>query len=281
MFIEALAIRFVYAIDAIMGLTRTTAATFRFLLSTLVALGFIASGSSVAEPVEVDLELVLAADISDSMDPREQQLQRAGYAAAFRDPEIIAAIGQGPLGRIAVTFVEWADLAQPRVTVPWRLIDGAEMAHAFAAELEASAIARMHRTSISGALSFSGHLLDHNGFAGTRRVIDVSGDGPNNQGESAVVARDVVLARGVVINGLPILINLDGPKDPFRTSFDKRKLDIYYEDCVIGGPGAFMVPIRSRDQLIDGIRHKLLLEIVGSPTRIILAAQQQRPRLPC
>ncbi len=238
-------------------------------------------GTGPVKAIEVDLELVIAADISDSMDVEEQRLQRSGYAAAFRDPDIIAAIQQGPLGRIAVTLIEWADLAQPRVTVPWMLIDGPAAGSALAAKLEASAFTSLRRTSISGALSFAGHLLDHNDYDSLRRVIDISGDGPNNQGEAVDVARDRIVAGNVVINGLPIMIDFEDPRNPFNGSFDKRQLDLYYEDCVIGGPGAFIVPIRSLDAMADSIRQKLMLEIAAGPGSVMLTSALSRPRVPC
>lgn len=231
--------------------------------------------------VEVDLELALAADISDSMDPDEQALQRRGYAAAFRDPGIINAIERGEHGRIAVTFVEWADLARPRVVVPWTLIDGPESAAAFADALERSRIGRMGRTSISGALSFAAHLIETNEFRGRRRVIDISGDGPNNQGAPVHGMRDSVVAQGIVINGLPIQIKPNNPRNPFEGGFDLSLLDIYYEDCVIGGPGAFMVPIKSLGALVAGIRFKLFLEIAGRPAGVQPVAWRSAPRIPC
>lgn len=251
------------------------------ILTRLLVFGLLSASSPAVAAAEVDLELVLAADISDSMDQDEQRLQRNGYAEAFRDTEIINAITAGPRGRIAVTFIEWGDLARPRVVVPWHVIDGSDAAKAFAEKLERSRIGRRGRTSISGALSFGAHLIENNDYRGDRRVIDVSGDGPNNQGRPVDAARDSVVARGIVINGLPILIKLNNPRDPFGSGFDKRVLDIYYRDCVIGGPGAFMVPIRSRAELAEGIRYKLLLEIAGRSPTLIPAAWPSSPRLSC
>lgn len=251
------------------------------VLRRLLVFGLLSASSPAVAAAEVDLELVLAADISDSMDQDEQRLQRSGYARAFRDAEIIDAITAGPRGRIAVTFVEWGDLAQARVVVPWHMIDGSGTAKAFAEKLERSRIGRMGRTSISGALSFGAHLIENNDYRGDRRVIDVSGDGPNNQGRPVDAARDAVVARGIVINGLPILIKLNDPRDPFGSGFDKRVLDIYYRDCVIGGPGAFMVPIRSRAELAEGIRYKLLLEIAGREPRPVPAAWPASRHLSC
>lgn len=231
-------------------------------------------------PLPVDLELVIAADASDSMDPDERWLQRAGFASAFRDPEIIRALSSGPLRRIAVTYVEWADIGQPQVIVPWMVIDNATSAHSFAQKLLAMRLVIMRKTSISGALLFSSHLIENNGIEGTRRVIDVSGDGPNNQGYPVMRARDDVIARGIVINGLPIQLKKNIPGNPFGPSFDMKKLDIYYEDCVIGGPGAFIVSVKSREELVSGIRRKLLLEIAGLQPRLINAGFGAKPRAP-
>lgn len=251
------------------------------LMLTILLVGWSWPAAGASNTLDVDLELVLAADISDSMDRDEQVLQRAGYAAAFRDLQIIEAIRRGAHGRIAVTFIEWADLARPRVVVPWQVVDGPASAEAFAEKLENSRIGRMGRTSISGALSFAAHLIEFNRINGVRRVIDVSGDGPNNQGGSVEAARDSVVAQGIVINGLPIQIKMNNPRDPFDGAFDKSQLHIYFEDCVIGGPGSFMVPIKDRSELVDGIRHKLYLEIAGQQPALVPAAWSSSPRLPC
>ena len=238
--------------------------------------------AAAAEAVPVDLELVLAADVSDSMDIKEQWLQRLGFAAAFRDAGIVKAITGGKLGRIAVTYIEWADVGQPKVVAPWALIDGRATAHAFAQALETTQLARMRKTSISGALLFASHLIENNGFSGRRRIIDISGDGPNNQGAPVLRARDEVVARGIVIHGLPIQLER---KDKgrslgamFGTPFDTTKLDIYYEDCVIGGPGSFILPVKSLEAMADGIRNKLFAEIAGVPVSVVLPAVWRRPR---
>ena len=204
----------------------------------------------------VDVELVLAVDISYSMDEDEQRLQRSGYTEAITSPEIIAAIRRGALGRIAVAYVEWAGSMEQRLVVDWTLIDGPETAAAFAAKIQAQPIRRAFRTSISGALTFSTPLFEGNGYDGHRQVIDVSGDGPNNQGIPVVEARDEALRRGIVINGLPILI-----KRPNFGTMDITELDTYYAECVIGGEGSFVVPIKSREQFGAAIRMKLIMEI--------------------
>ncbi len=219
-----------------------------------------------AEEVPVDLELILAVDISRSMDFDELQLQRQGYVAAIRHPEVVAAIAQGLHGRIAVSYVEWAGIDQQRTTVGWRIVDGATSAHAFAAELLAAPVERYRGTSIGNSLAYAAPRFDNNGYAGLRRVIDVSGDGPNNMGIPVEVAREPVIRSGVTINGLPIMI-----KEPGGFA-SIPNLDVYYEDCVIGGPGAFLIVVKSADQFAQAIRRKLILEIAGAAPRLLRAA---------
>jgi hypothetical protein len=209
----------------------------------------------------VDVELVLAVDISYSMDYDELALQREGYILAITSEQFIDALRRGPLGRIAVTYVEWAGAGEQQVVVPWQVIDGPASADTYAEKLKAAPIRRAYRTSISGALKFSADLFG-TGFKGIRRVIDVSGDGTNNQGDLIEPTRDDVLRKGITINGLPILL-----KTPYASMIDLPELDVYYEDCVIGGPGAFLVPVRERHQFVDAIRNKLVLEVAGLTPR--------------
>jgi hypothetical protein len=234
-------------------------------------------GKQAANSVEVDVELVMAVDISYSMDMDELALQREGYAQAIGSQEFLSALKQGMHGKIAVTLVEWAGVADQRVVVPWRLIDGPASAQAVSDEMTRAPVRRSFRTSISGALMFSATLFENNGYRGIRRVIDVSGDGTNNQGPIVTGVRDDVIAKGIVINGLPIML-----KEPQPNSIDIKDLDIYYEDCVIGGPGAFVVPIREREKFKEAIRTKLVLDIArhdGVP-RVIPAAAEA-PRISC
>src|SRR3954469_9157913 len=227
--------------------------------------------------IEVDVELVFAIDISYSMDYDELKLQREGYVEALTSQEFLSALKQGTNGKVAVTLVEWAGENDQRVVTPWRLIDGPASAQNVAAEMAAAPVRRAFRTSISGALLFSAPLFDGNGFRGIRRVIDVSGDGTNNQGPLVALTRDDVVARGIVINGLPIML-----KEPQPGSIDIKDLDIYYEDCVIGGPGAFVVPIREREKFKDAIRTKLVLDIAQyrGEARVI-PASAEAPRISC
>ncbi len=235
--------------------------------------------SQPQSPAQVDLELVLAVDISLSMDLEEQRLQRDGYVAAFRDPDIQRTIQSGGKGRIAVTYLEWAGPGSQTVVVPWMLVDSPAAAEAFATELERTQISRARMTSISAALEFSGKLLKENAFKGERQVIDVSGDGPNNSGKPVTPIRDALLADGVIINGLPILLH-EGATSGL---FDLSNLDAYYEQCVIGGQGAFVIPIRAKSEFGTAIRRKLMLEISGIALepRIVPAQSRRADGIDC
>lgn len=241
------------------------------MLRLLLVIGLLCLAPlGAAAQTTVDLQLVLAVDTSRSMDEDEQRLQRAGYVAALRDPQVIRAIGSGPLGRIAVTYVEWAGQGLQAVLVPWTLIDGAEAAARVADRLAAIPLQRMRRTSISDALTFSAAAFEESGFVAARRVIDISGDGPNNSGFLVTDARDAAVARGITINGLPIMLK-PGSMSGF---FDVRDLDLYYEDCVIGGFGAFIVTVQHPAEFAGAIRRKLILEIAGPPAASPLVPAQ-------
>jgi hypothetical protein len=228
-------------------------------------------------PADVDVELVLAVDISYSMDPDEQALQREGYVAALTSSEFLDALRHGMHGRIAVTYFEWAGASDQKIVVPWRLVDGRASAQVFADEIARAPYRRAYRTSISGALTFAAPLFGAAGHHGVRRVIDVSGDGANNQGKLIVPTREEVLAQGITINGLPIML-----KRPNPATLDIEELDIYYEDCVIGGPGSFVIPIRERDKFKEATRAKLLLEVAGTtPAAKIVRAAAEAPRISC
>jgi hypothetical protein len=227
--------------------------------------------------LDVDVELVLAVDVSYSMDPDEQALQREGYVQALTSADFLDALKHGMHGRVAITYVEWAGALDQKVLLPWRLIDGRASAQAVADEIARAPYRRAYRTSISGALGFSAPLFEGNGYEGIRRVIDVSGDGTNNQGPLVTTARDEVLAKNITINGLPIML-----KRPSAASLDIDDLDIYYEDCVIGGAGSFVVPIREREKFRDAIRTKLVLEIAGrQPEGRVIPAAASQPRISC
>jgi len=215
-------------------------------------------GNADTKTTTVDVELVLAVDISYSMDPDELALQRDGYARA-------------------VTYFEWAGAGDQKVVVPWRVIDGPESAGSVANEISQAPLRRAARTSISGALLFGMTLFDSSGQRGIRRVIDVSGDGANNSGQLVVVARDEVVSKGITINGLPVML-----KRPSYSTMDIELLDEYYEDCVIGGPAAFVVAVKDREKFVEAIRTKLVLEIAGlTPPAKVMKASATNPRVPC
>lgn len=232
---------------------------------------------AAAQDIPVDLELVLAVDISLSMDEDEQRLQRDGYVAAFRSPEILQAITSGQNGRIAVTYLEWSGENFQRIVIPWTLIDGPNTALSFADKLAAAPLETNYRTSISGALMYASGLFDGNGYKG-RRAIDVSGDGANNQGIPVEAARDAAVGRGITINGLPLLLK----PSSFDNYYESVKLDDYYRDCVIGGTGSFIIPIRNISEFIPSIRRKLILEIAWrDPPILQIAAMSPRSRTDC
>jgi hypothetical protein len=227
--------------------------------------------------IPVDTELVLAVDVSYSMDPEEQQLQREGYIEALTSREFMQALRGGTHAKVAVTYFEWAGPFDQKIIVPWRLIDGPETADGVANDIARAPYRRASRTSISSALQFAKPLFDASGFNGIRRVIDVSGDGANNSGPPVTVVREDVLSAGITINGLPIML-----KRPNTFTMDIENLDVYYEDCVIGGPGAFIIPIHNREQFKEATRTKLVLEIAGrEPERRVIPAQARQPRISC
>jgi hypothetical protein len=256
-------------------------------VAALAGAGLMAAGVAAAgvprladispSAVPVDVELVIAVDVSYSMDPDEQALQREGYVQALTSREFLRALREGAHGKIAITYIEWAGEFDQKIIMPWRLIEGPESADAVAAEIARAPYRRASRTSISGGLIFAKPLFDHSGYRGVRRVIDVSGDGANNAGPLIVPTRDDVLAAGITINGLPIML-----KRPMRGMMDIENLDVYYEDCVIGGPGAFVVPIHERSQFIEATRAKLVLEVSGrQPPARVVPVSAQAPRISC
>lgn len=237
-----------------------------------------AAARGLAQGVQVDLHLVLAVDVSWSMDPEEQRLQRDGYVEAFRDREVIKAIQSGPTGRIAVTYFEWAGADIQFMVVPWTVIDGAAAARRLADLLADRRIGRHRMTSISSALEYAHALLADAPGQAPRRVVDVSGDGPNNSGMSPVTrARDILLSDGIVINGLPIMLKAGDPGAYAGFGQDIPDLDEYYARCVIGGPGSFVIPIRKREEFASATRQKLLQEISWAPIPAIRRAQFVAP----
>jgi hypothetical protein len=264
------------------------AAAATIVIAIAGAAGPAARADKSPSALPVDVELVIAVDVSYSMDPDEQALQREGYITGFTSREFMQALRNGVHGKIAVTYFEWAGTYDQKIIVPWRLIDGPEAADAFVNEIARAPYRRASRTSISGALTFAKPLFEGSGFHGIRRVIDVSGDGANNSGPFVTVVRDEVVADGITVNGLPIML-----KRPNSFTMDIEHLDLYYEDCVIGGPGAFVIPIREREQFKEATRTKLVLEVAGrtppSPIRhaektaqgMLVPAQARAPRISC
>jgi hypothetical protein len=222
--------------------------------------------SVAAQSVEVDVELFLAVDVSRSMSEEERDIQRRGYAEALLSRDVMEAVRNGLLGRIALTYVEWAGENAQRVVVPWQLLETAQDAEAIAARILRHDDTGLRRTSISGALLYAAGDFDGNGYDGLRRVIDVSGDGPNNHGGPVEAARDEVISAGFIINGLPLLT-----QDLLSEMWGIPDLDIYYENCVIGGPGAFVLPVLSWDQFAEAVKRKLVLEIAEVLATVIPA----------
>ena len=208
----------------------------------------------------VDVELILAVDVSLSMSYDELAIQRDGYVAALTHDTVVNAIRDGIHGRIAIAYFEWAGDHSQYMVVPWTVISSREDAERVAAQITASPPNSARRTSISGALRFAQDLFAESPYRGLKRVIDVSGDGPNNQGELVSPVRDEVIASGIAINGLPLMT--DGG---IVGAFDVPNLDRYYAECVVGGPGAFVIPVNEWAHFPEAVRRKLVLEIADTP----------------
>ena len=225
------------------------------LAALLILLALLAPPAN-AQTQEVDLELVLMVDVSRSMTPNELEIQRRGYAAALRSEAVYAAVRSGLLQNVAMTYIEWAGTQE--VIVDWRLLATREDLDAFATTLTAKFDPTLRRTSISEALLFGAARIRNNQFEGLRKVIDVSGDGPNNMGRPVTLARDAVLGEGIVINGLPLLT-----REGMGMNWHLDHLDIYYRTCVTGGPGSFVIPVLDWEDFEAAVRRKLVLEIAG------------------
>ena len=215
----------------------------------------------------VDVELVLAVDVSRSMTPRELETQRRGYASALVSEQVVRAVRNGLYGQVALLYMEWAGTPSQRIILDWTLIRSREDLVAFAEKLAMHPNPSLRRTSIASAIDYAAGLFEGNGFRGIRQVIDISGDGPNNQGRTVTAARDEALARGLVINGLPLMT-----RDGLGRQWHLEDLDQYYFHCVIGGPGAFVVPVLEWAHFPEAVRRKLTLELAGEPPILHRAA---------
>jgi hypothetical protein len=239
----------------------------RPLLARFFAIFAFTAPASAGE--QVDLALVIATDTSRSIDEQEARLQREGVAAALRHPDIIAAIQSGYQRKIGVAYIDWSSSVFTSVVVNWRTISDQASADAYARLLTDASITLGQRTSISEGLELATKLLLDGSMDAPRKVIDISGDGPNNHGRGVEEVRNEVVARGITINGLPIL----NDRDQFGPGFFLPDLDDYYRGCVIGGPGAFVIVARDFVDFAQAVRRKLIFEIAGRTP-----AMDDRPR---
>lgn len=247
-------------------------------LSVALSVFFVLSGPlsatmmapAPASAVEaVDLELVIATDVSRSIDQEEARLQREGVATAFLSKEVVSAIQSGTYGRIGVAYIDWSSPPYNKLVMDWHIVHDRASAKAFAETLLEAPLSYGWRTSISGGLESAARLFETNNLRGTRRVIDVSGDGPNNHGRLVDEVRDEMVAKSITINGLPIVAD---PDLAAHSRYYLPDLDKYFEGCVIGGAGAFIVVAKDFSDFARAIRKKLILEIAGR-------TPEQRPTL--
>jgi Protein of unknown function (DUF1194) len=241
------------------------------LVSSLFGVGSLSP--SLAQ-TSVDLALVLAVDISPSMDVEEQELQRQGFVDAVRSPEVHNAVRKGSLGRLAVMYVEWAGASHQEIVIPWTVIEHPADGLKFAARLAGSSIHRGSYTSISTAIDFGVQQLRESKVRATHQAIGISGDGTNNQGRRVTLARDEAVAQGVTISGLPIMLRRpDG-------GWEVLELDLYYRDCVIGGPEAFLISVRRKSQFAEAIKVKITREIAdrSQGRALVQPTRAEQPR---
>ncbi|MCY6379460.1 DUF1194 domain-containing protein [Hoeflea prorocentri] len=244
------------AADPVPGLQWCLNGLLAAVLCALTAIGPVSAVSAT----EVDVELVIAVDVSRSMTERELRIQRRGYAEALRSPAVARAVQNTLTGKIALTYVEWGGIAWQRVVVDWHILENAADLAAFAEKITLTVDTGMRRTSISGAIADAAARIENNDIQSLRRVIDISGDGPNNSGPPVTGARDTAVARGITINGLPLMT-----REGLGTQFHLEDLDEYYHHCVIGGPGSFVIPVTSWDEFPEAVRRKLVLELAAMP----------------
>jgi len=227
-------------------------------LGVSILAGWFLGGSTPAVPSaqQVDVALVIVTDVSYSVDDNEARFQREGAIAAFRNADVVKAIQAGSLGRIAVTYIDFSSYGAVKIIAGWHVVHDKASADAFAEALAAKPRTQGVQTSISSGLELAERLLDTSGYTANKRVIDVSGDGPNNDGHLVAPVRDEIVAKGIVINGLPIMTEADKFDVYYLPDLDK-----YYAGCVIGGPGAFIQVAHGFEDLERALRRKLLLEI--------------------
>ena len=234
-------------------------------LACLITLLLLALPAQAQDKKEIDLALALAIDISGSIDPDEAHLQRKGYVEAFRDPVIVKAILGGPNGRIAVAYYEWSDSWMQKLLLDWTLLDSEDAISAFAQRLADAPVSIARRTSISGAIRYAIPLFGRSPYEPTRKVLDISGDGSNNDGGLVTDMRHEALKERISINGLPIMN--DRP-NPFGFP-NEEDLDQYYLHCVTGGPRSFVEVARSFEDFPRAVRKKLLQEVADISPRAL------------
>jgi hypothetical protein len=220
------------------------------------SLAVLASGGAAKADTPVDLQLVLAVDVSRSIDEVEAELQRRGYIEALTNDRVIDAILSGEHKRIAVCYTEWAGTHYQMVVIDWTLIDSASAARRFADKLAEAPRTSQSWTAVGAGLAFAAQRFENSGYSSRRHVIDISGDGRTNDGPPAEMVRDKLVAQGIVINGLPVMMNRTNFGRPPDTGLDK-----YYEENVIGGPGSFMIAAVNFDDFARAVRTKLIREI--------------------
>ena len=256
----------------------------RALAPLALALALAAPARARDQGIAVDAELVFGVDISYSMNRDEQELQRNGYVQALQSQEFLNALKSNALGKVAIAYIQWASYGDQNTVLDWTLVSSPESAKAAAEKLAAAPYRRARRTSISGGVDAAVKMFEGNGFKGARQVIDISGDGPNNDGRPVTEARADAIAKGISVNGLP----LEGIR-PYLGPADIKDLDIYYEDCVVGGPDSFMIAVHDVKQFVDATRTKLVREIASRPAPkygldtagLVQKAQAREPRVSC
>jgi hypothetical protein len=254
-----------------MGMIRSALAGLARITAAGIAVVAIAAPGTARAADPVDVLLVLAADVSRSIDTAKFQLQRDGYAAAIADPRVIETIRSGPNGRIGLSFVEWSGVGAQKIVIDWTMIGDEATAKGFGDRLIEAPRSFADRTSISGAIDFAMERLRGAPFEARRRIIDISGDGTNNAGGPVTVSRDAAVAQGVTINGLVILSDNPLSWNPEHTN-PPGGLDGYYRANVMGGPDAFVMVAKDFSSFGSALVGKLIAEVARAPGRVRQAA---------